>query len=42
MVHLLEYHPLPPSFNTGLGLLAVGAGSKVNPPNVKVRGEGGG
>ena len=33
MVYLLEYRPLLPSFNVGLGMLTVGAESKLNPLN---------
>ena len=42
MVHLLEYRPIPLSFNVRLGLLAVGVGSKLNPLNIEVRGKTGG
>ena len=42
MVHLLEYRPLSPSFNVGLGLLVMEAKSKLNPLNIEVRGKGGG
>ena len=42
MVHLLEYLPLSPSFNVGLGLLTGGAGTKLNPFSIEVRGKMGG
>ena len=37
VVHPLEYRPLPPSFDVGLGLLTVGTRSKLNPLNIEVR-----
>ena len=41
IVHLLEYRPLPPFFNAGLGLMAAGVRSKLNPLNIERKGEKG-
>ena len=42
MVHLLEYRPFTSFFNVGLGLLAVRAGSKLNPLKIEGKVKGGG